>query len=229
MYDTHAHIITSVDDGVQNMDEALVILKGYEKDGIKGVCLTPHFAMLRGFYENKQFYETHFEQLKQAAQDEGVDIDLYLGSEIDEYDHLSDLVDKAHTLNNTNYVLIDFGMREARIDEIVYTLKMKGYNTVVAHPERYHYMSLGDWKRVKKEGGLLQVVAKHVLKGGGKKSQKMALTLLKEGMIDMIASDIHTIKHIHSMKKAYKFIAKKKNETFAKKLFVDNPRKILGL
>ncbi len=229
MFDTHTHIIPGVDDGVQNMDEALAILKGYEKDGVKGVCLTPHFAMLRGFYEEKTFYEKHFDLLKQAVKDEGIDIELYLGSEIDEYDEMDGLIKHAHTLNGTEYVLVDFGMREARIDEIVYTLNMKGYKTVIAHPERYHYMSLNDWKRVKKEGGILQVVAKHFLKGGGKKSQKMALTLLKENMVDLIASDIHAIKHIHTMKKAYKFIAKKKDEALARKLFIENPKRILGL
>ena len=229
MYDTHSHIIPGVDDGVQNMDEALAILKGYEKDGVKGVCLTPHFAMLRGFYEDKAYYEKHFETLKQAASDEGIGIDLYLGSEIDEYDNMEKNIENAHTYNGSSYVLVDFGMREARIDEIVYTLKMKGYNTVVAHAERYHYMTLNDWKRVKKEGAVIQVNARHFLKGGGKRSQKMALTLLKENMIDLIASDIHAIKHIHSMKKAYKFIAKKKSEALANKLFVENPKRILGL
>ena len=229
MYDTHTHIIPAVDDGVQNMDEALAILKGYEKDGVKGVCLTPHFAMLRGFYEDQAYYEEHFEALKEAVKSRGIDIDLYLGSEIDEYDHLEKIIENAHTLNGTKYVLIDFGMREARIDEIVYTLKMKGFKTVVAHAERYHYMTLKDWKRVKKEGGLLQANAKHFLKGGGKRSQKMAMTLLKEEMIDLVASDIHEIKNVHTMKKAYKMIAKKKDEAFANKLFVENPKRILGL
>jgi protein-tyrosine phosphatase len=229
MFDTHTHIIPGVDDGVQNMDEALAILKGYEKDGVKGVCLTPHFALLRGFYEDKGFYEEHFEKLKAAVREEGIDMALYLGSEIDEYDDLDGLISKAHTMNNTNHVLVDFGMREARIDEVVYTLKMKGYNTVVAHAERYHYMTLSDWKRVKKEGALLQVNARHLLKGGGKRSQKMAAILLKEGMVDLIASDIHAIKHIHTMKKAYRTVAKKKDKATAERLFVENPKRILGL
>lgn len=229
MFDTHTHIIPGVDDGVQNMDEALAILKGYEKDGIKGVCLTPHFAMLRGFYEDKAFYETKFDALKHAVKEEGLEIELYLGSEIDEYDNLEALIERAHTLNGTQYVLIDFGMRHANIDEIVYTLSMKGYKTVIAHPERYRYMSLKDWKHIKKQGALMQVSANHLNKGGGKKSQKMALALLKEDMIDLIASDLHAIKHIHSMKKAYKFVAKKKGELMAEKLFVQNPKRILGL
>lgn len=229
MIDTHSHLLPAVDDGVQNEEDALKVLKTYSDDGVKGVCLTPHYALLRGFHEEKAFYESRFESLKKAVKDAGIEIKLYLGSEIDEYDNLEGLIQKSHTLNGSNYVLIDFGMRKAEIEEIAYTLKMKGYHTVVAHPERYRYMDLSAWKRVRKEGALLQVSASHLIKEGSKRSQKVALEFLKEDMIDLVASDIHSPMDAHAMAKAYKFVKKKKDEATAERLFVTVPKKVLGI
>ncbi|MFW6299098.1 MAG: tyrosine-protein phosphatase [Bacillota bacterium] len=229
MIDTHSHLLPGVDDGVQNEEDALAILKAYSKDGVKGVCLTPHYALLRGFHEEKAYYETRFEALKKQVKAAGIEIDLYLGSEIDEYDNLEAIIEKSHTMNNTHYVLIDFGMRKAEIEEVVYTLKMKGYQTVVAHPERYRYMNIEAWKKVRNEGGLLQVSAAHLIKEGSKRSQKMAMELFKEDMIDLVASDIHHPDYAKSMVKAYKFVKKKKDKATADRLFDTTPKKVLGI
>lgn len=229
MIDTHSHVLPAVDDGVQNDQEALAILRKMSDDGIQAVCLTPHYAVLRGFHEDKAFYEEKFNALQALVQKEGIDIGLYLGSEIDEYDHMESLIEKSHTLNGTEYVLVDFGMRNAQIDEIVYTLNMKGYKTVIAHPERYAYMNLKEWKRVRKEGGLLQVSASHLIKEGSKRAQKLAQELLKEDMIDLVASDIHKEDKVHAMKKAYKHVKKKKDKATADRLFVQTPKRVLGL
>lgn len=229
MIDTHTHILPAVDDGVQNIDDALVMLKKLKDDGVEAVCLTPHYALLRGFHEDKAFYESLFETLTSRAKEAGIGIDLYLGSEIDEYDNLEGLIEKAHTLNGTRHVLIDFGMRKAQIDEIVYTLRVKGYETVVAHPERYRYMTLRDWRRVRREGGLLQVSASHLIKEGSKSSQKMACDLLKEDLIDLVASDIHSARYTHVMKKAYTHVKKRKDKKTADRLFIETPKKVLGI
>lgn len=229
MIDTHTHILPAVDDGVQNIDDALTMLKKLKETGVEAVCLTPHYALLRGFHEKKTFYEARFEALNTSVKEAGIGIELYLGSEIDEYDELEHLIEQAHTLNGTRHVLIDFGMRKTQIDEIVYTLKMKGYETVVAHPERYRYMTLGDWRKVRREGGLLQVSASHLIKEGSKSSQKMACDLLKEDLIDLVASDIHSLTHTHVMKKAYTHVKKKKDIKTADRLFVETPKKVLGI
>ena len=229
MIDTHAHILPAVDDGVQNMEDALDMLRKLKESGVEAVCLTPHYALLRGFHEDKGFYRERFDLLQSRTKAEEIGIDLYLGSEIDEYDGLENLIEKAHTLNGTRFVLIDFGMRKAQIDEIVYTLKVKGYETVVAHPERYRYMTLKDWRQVKREGGLLQVSASHLIKEGSKTSQKMAGDLLKAGLVDLVASDIHSIRHAHVMKKAYVHVKKKLDKKTADRLFIETPKKVLGL
>lgn len=229
MIDTHTHLLPAVDDGVQNEADALKVLKTYSDDGVKGVCLTPHYALLRGFHEDKSYYASRFETLKKAVKDAGIGIDLYLGSEIDEYDNLEALIEEAHTMNGSNYVLIDFGMRKAEIEEIVYTLKVKGYHTVVAHPERYRYMDISAWKKVRREGGLLQVSASHLIKEGSRRSQKVALEFLKEGMIDLVASDIHSPLESHAMGKAYAFVKKKKDIATAERLFFTTPKKVLGI
>ena len=229
MIDTHTHILPGVDDGIQSEEDALSLLKAYSENGVDAVCLTPHFAVLRGYSEDKHFYETRFNDLKNKVDKAGIPIDIYLGSEIDEYDQLDRIIEQTHTMNGSKYVLIDFGMRKAEIEEIVYTLRMKGYHTVVAHPERYRYMDLSAWKKVRKEGALLQVSASHLIKEGSKRSQKVASELLKEDMIDLVASDIHKLDDANVMTKAYKHVKKKKDGMTAKRLFVTTPKTVLGI
>ena len=43
MLDIHSHILPAVDDGAEDLDEALKILEMMQKDGITDVIATPHF------------------------------------------------------------------------------------------------------------------------------------------------------------------------------------------
>jgi tyrosine-protein phosphatase YwqE len=130
-------------------------------------------------------------------------------------------------MNHSSFVLIDFGMRKVDIEEILYELKIKGYKVIIAHPERYFYTSYEDLVRLKKQGAYFQVSAPHLIKEGSKEAQKKALRLLKEDLIDFIGSDSHGLSTVDAMEKAYKMVAKKKDEATAKKLFYDNAYKYL--
>jgi len=230
MFDIHTHLLPGVDDGVRDMNECLKIFQSYMEQGIKGVVLTPHYAPRRGYTETKAVYKEKFEQLKKALVKEGITTKIYLGNEIDEGNRLQELIQSAHSINQKGFVLIDFSARIADIEEIVYELSVYHYKVIVAHAERYDYMKIKDWKKVKKMGGIIQVNANKVIKNGNAKtSYKRAQKLLKEDLVDVIASDIHSISEVGVLKKAYDHVAKKKGMAYAQKLFVDNPKAIIGI
>lgn len=229
MIDIHTHILPNIDDGSKSLDDSIMLLRTCQEDGIKGLVLTSHLAPLRGFMPTKEALIKAYEQLVQRAQDENISIDLYLGAEIDEQDKMLNVIENSYTINNTPFVLIDFGMRRADISEVIYSLKIKGYKTIVAHPERYEYLDFQDLIKIKKEGGIFQVSALHLVKKGSKNAQKIAQKLLKLDMIDVVASDMHHKGHIHTMKDAYLYVEKKKGIDYARRLFIDNPSKIIGI
>ncbi len=132
-------------------------------------------------------------------------------------------------MNNTSFVLVDFGNGVFDIEEIVYELRLKNLGLIIAHIERYRYVSIEDIHAIKKMGGIIQVNAKHLLNKGSKPSQKRALKLLKEDLIDIVASDIHNHDDAMDFVKAYQFVKKKKDQATADKLFDANPKKVLGI
>ena len=120
-------------------------------------------------------------------------------------------------------------MREANITEVIYELRLKDYRVIIAHAERYAYVSLDDIRQFRKEGALIQVNAKHFLKQGSKEAQKLTMKLLKHDLIDIVASDMHQKENLMDLKKAYAFVIKKKNEETATRLFSTTPRRVLGI
>jgi protein-tyrosine phosphatase len=226
MIDVHTHIMPNVDDGAKSLEESLKLLNGLSQTGVTHVFLTPHVAKKRGYFETKETFTDHFNALCDAAK--AIPIKLLLGSEVDESDDLIDVLSTAHTMNESNFVLIDFGMRKCDIEDVVYECQIKGYKVIVAHPERYFYTSMDVLRRLKKQGAYFQVSAPHLIKLGHKDAQKKAKQLLNENLIDFIGSDIHRDGIVmNAMEKAYKVIEKKKGQAVADALCYLNAKKYL--
>ena len=43
MIDFHSHMLPDMDDGAQNVDEGLAMLRESRRQGVELVCATPHF------------------------------------------------------------------------------------------------------------------------------------------------------------------------------------------
>lgn len=225
MIDIHTHLLPGLDDGATDLEESLTMLKNMAASGITDLFLTSHVAPRRGFLNDKETLKNAYLAFKEHAKD--IPVNLYLGSEVDQEKDLDLLLEASPTMNETDFVMIDFGMRKVDIEEIVYELKIKGYKIIIAHPERYFYTSYEDLVRLKKQGVYFQVSAPHLVKEGSKDAQKKALRLLKEDLIDFIGSDTHHTGNEDVMARAYKLVQKKKDEATARKLFYENAKKHL--
>lgn len=85
--DHHSHILPSVDDGVETMDEALRILATYEALGIKELWLTPH--IMEDIPNSAEKLATRFDELKAAYSG---NIQLHLAAEYMIDNHLRKLL-----------------------------------------------------------------------------------------------------------------------------------------
>ncbi len=223
MIDIHTHILPQVDDGAKDIEESLTMLKNFEQCGITAVFATSHVAPNRGFNNTKATLINIFDTLQKRVQEAAINIKLYFGSEIDDHEKLEAIIASAPTMNNTNYVLLDFGMKKADIEDITYELKIRNIKTIVAHPERYTYLDIETIRRLKKQGVLFQVSAPHLIKHGRKASQKIAKQMLKEQLIDFVASDAHHANTMNNaMQKAYDVVKKKTSLEYAEKIFIKN-------
>lgn len=189
--DWHSHILPGVDDGIKTMDEALEVLRAYEKLGVRKVWLTPH--IMEDYPNSPADLRLRFEELKNVWTG-NVEINLAAENMLDslfeerlEADDLLPIGDSGnHLLVETSYYTPPYGM-----DEMLEKIRQKGYFTILAHPERYRYMDKADYRKYKDMGLLFQMNFASLVGGYGETAQKKAEWLLSEGMIDFTGSDIH--------------------------------------
>lgn len=187
MIDVHTHIIPNVDDGARDIETSLLMIKKEIECGVDTIVFTPHSYLHR--FIDKDMIIDKFNLLKGELVN--YDIKYYLGQEIYyEADTLEKLKNNKYlTINNTKYILIEFDYDITYDDlvDVIYSIRLLGYEPIIAHIERYN-ISIKDYYRLKKEfNPLLQVNCEFVLK-----HKLKALKMIKNKVIDYIASDCHS-------------------------------------
>jgi protein-tyrosine phosphatase len=214
MIDIHSHILPSVDDGAQTIDDAIVMAKAAVAEGITTIIATPHHR--NGTFENPK--ETIIERvsaLNEALQQNQISLTVLPGQEIrihgewlDHY-HQGELL----PLANTNYVLIELPSNHVPryTEQLLFDIQMQGMIPVIAHPERNaELIEHPDllYQFVKK-GALTQLTASSVAGHFGKKIKQFSLQMIEANLAHFIASDAHnTTNRTFHMREAYKTLAK---------------------
>ena len=187
--DHHCHILPGVDDGVKTLDDSLAILAAYEAAGIRTVWLTPHImedipnttSSLRQSLTTLQLAYKGSVSLRLAAEN-------MLDSLFEERLAARDLLpmDGRKLLVETSYFNppMDLG-------GILERIRLAGYYPMLAHPERYMYMDLKDYKNLKSKGVLFQLNLPSLNGSYGPEVQAKAFKLLSEGMYDISGTDLH--------------------------------------
>ena len=212
MIDIHTHILP-VDDGAKDFNDSLELINQELKEGIKTVVLTPHMNYL---YNDVDKIKEAYEILKAH----NLNINLLLGSEIRYYDNMVSDLNKGLllTINNTKYVLVEFSLKNKdNITDGIYELIVSGYKPIVAHIERYSYLTKEEIIEIKRMGALIQVNAKSFEK---KDYKKVLHFLLKNNYVDFVASDCHDVVYRNVDFNFAKEIVKKKYPNLYTKLFL---------
>ena len=196
MIDIHAHILPGVDDGSDSLETSIALLQEEIRNGVTTVVATPHYCPLRGFTCSVEELTEAHRLLCEEVQKRQLPITVLLGQEIysSDLDAVADKLDEGRllTLNGSRFVLLEFSMikQPDNLLELLYTLSVRGYQVIVAHPERYRWMNRAIAARMKEEGCLFQMnAASYYSFSMGYRCR--CRWLLHEGQIDMVAGDIH--------------------------------------
>lgn len=230
--DIHNHILFGVDDGPEELDEAVSLLRAEAEDGAEAIILTPHYR--HGMFDyDPELVEQNFITLREYARE--LNVRLFLGCE---YHVNSDMVDyihdgRVHTLADTDYVLAEFE-HEAQYSYVmkhINNLFACGYCPVIAHAERISCL-LREPDRCEEllnRGALIQINAAGVLGDEGREAQKMCKRLIKDGTVSVIASDTHdSDKRRNRMSECFEYVEDKFGRDYAYELFYAVPRRIIG-
>jgi len=230
MIDLHCHAIYDVDDGSKNIEQTIRMLKQAQDSGFDAICFTPHY-MEDGYKTSKNVLQRKLERIIDVCKYEDIKMDFYLGEEIFIFPSLPEKLDDLLTLNNSKYVLFELPLvEEAKfVDDVVYKLQSMGKVPILAHPERY-LKTYTDFKYIEnlaKRGVLLQVNLNSLVGHYGKEAQKIAMKLLKQDMVSLVASDAHTSAGYAKCKESLATLKKLVGEDKFMKLTSLNPNKVL--
>ena len=189
--DWHSHLLPGVDDGIRTMEESLATLEAFEREGVRKVWLTPHIMedvpntteRLRARFEDLKKEYTGGIELRLASENM---LDSLFEERLQSNDFLPIGEDGKHLLVETSYVNPPYGM-----EDMVSGVVSLGYVPVLAHPERYRYMTEDDYYLWKERGVLFQLNYMSLLGAYGETARRKAEWLLQEGMINLTGSDTH--------------------------------------
>lgn len=225
MIDIHTHILPYVDDGSSDLETSIKLIEYEINQGVTDLFVTPHYYRFRNYLSSYKENLKIFQNLLEEVNKRKLNISLYLGNEIywDE-SSLSKLANKTTIpLENSKHVLIEFSMfkDQGNIPDAINDLTASGYIPIIAHPERYPYITnTDDYRKMRMMGAKIQINASAILGDYGKKVKKYVLNLIKQGLVDFVASDIHDFR-IKGLAEAYHIIEKKFSKEIAQALFAN--------
>jgi protein-tyrosine phosphatase len=201
MIDLHCHILPGLDDGPRTLNEALSMCQAAVADGIKVIVAAPHFKPGTYSFNGPGLLEL-VEVFNRAVQMEELDLTILPGAEIAvSPEMVSHLQDGRHlTINNQGrYFLTEFSPWSIPPDWEAFLLSFLSSDMVpiIAHPERNawfirHPDALAS---AVSQGILVQVTAMSITGGFGTEVQDFSLQLLKENLVQVIASDGHSAEY----------------------------------
>jgi protein-tyrosine phosphatase len=200
MIDLHCHILPGVDDGPGERAESLALCRRAAADGCTAMVATPHLRHRRWWNDDRVALELALEDLRRELEGE---IELFSGGEIalhgESYEEMLESLPGGSLLPlaGSHYLLLELDWRGLGPDpaEVVYEMRLKGYHSIIAHPERVDWLmehpSLLD--DLEGEGALFQVTAASVTGELGRVPQRAAQQLFEAGRVHFVASDAHGV------------------------------------
>jgi tyrosine-protein phosphatase YwqE len=177
-------------------------VKGFIGLGYKKIITTPH--IMWDMYKNTpDILKEGHAALQGALAKENLSVELEVAAEYFLDDYFESLVDTDAPLLTLkeNLVLVEFSfVREpAELKSILFKLQIKGYQPVIAHPERYLYFGAQKqwYEQMKDIGCLFQLNLLSLSGFYGKTAQELAQYLIKLRYYNLIGSDLHSHRHLH--------------------------------
>ena len=196
--DMHSHLLPGIDDGVKDFEESLNVIKGMYALGYRKFITTPH--IMSDFYRNDPAeIRALCDELREKLNENNIDVEVTCAAEYYLDDHFEEqLKNNSLMYFGDKYVLVETSYLNPANNffEMLFNLRMGGYQPVLAHPERYVFM-YEDFERYK------DIFARDVLFAlnlgslvgyYSKESKRIADRLIKEKMVHFVGSDVHNMR-----------------------------------
>jgi tyrosine-protein phosphatase YwqE len=205
--DMHSHLLPGIDDGAQDMETTLQLIRGMKELGYRKLITTPH--IIWDMYRNTpEIINAKLDVVRQAVRQEGIDIELHAAAEYFLDEHVEELLKRKEPLLTIsgNKVLTEFSMAFPSMNtkDILFEMQMQGYQPIIAHPERYIYLQQNKefYTELKDIGCLFQLNLLALGGHYGRAVRDLAEYLLQSGFYDLVGTDLHHFHHLTDLQHA---------------------------
>lgn len=233
--DIHCHILPGIDDGAANGKMTVSMLRKAYAEGVRRIIVTPHYR--RGMFEPPmdKVYKRYLQVRKKASEIGAFGIEVYLGCEYHRHSDMAEVLESGRrpTMAGSRYVLTEFSSVDpySRVRGTLYELVTAGYIPIIAHAERYQafFENMENVADAIALGAMIQINADSLVGESGFKTKQFCKKLMKEDMVQFIASDAHNIKDRPSrLGQCAKYVERKWGRDRALRIFEENPSRIIG-
>lgn len=205
--DMHSHVLPGIDDGAQNVDESLFLIDKMMAAGIQKIIATPHIMI--DFYRNTpETINDALETLRAELIARGIDIEVQAAAEHYFDETFEKRIDDGKLMTmGDSYVLYEYPFisMPQNAFEVLQKLTRLGYKPILAHPERYNYMTIEEMANLRSWGGNIQLNTISLTGYYGKSVKQKAEAMVDAEIVDFISSDMHHPKHAAAFRDALNF------------------------
>ena len=201
--DIHCHVLPGIDDGSPDTETSLKLIKGLNSLGIERIIASPHVAAVE-FPNTPETLGKAYAELQTALKTNGIEIPVSHSAEYRIDEELPEIINSDKVLPYPDkYVLIENQWLQEpwNLEEVIFSLQIKGYQPIFAHPERFPYYHTNKKRLVELHEKIpFQLNLLSLAGYYGKHIQKFAEGLAEDGFCDFIGTDTHAQRHIDALR-----------------------------
>ncbi len=241
--DIHSHLLPGIDDGAPSYSVVMQMLQIAHERGTRVLAATPH--MFLPPYNNNDvaevgnvFSETVKELWRRSHLPEFEflqELSLHLGSENYLSPEFLEALERRRvlTLHGSRYLLLEFPsyLSFEMLISALERIAMAGFVPILAHVERYtpFLERPGRLAELVRRGCVAQLNGSSLLRSAGRSRRKKALSFLRQGLVQVIASDAHDSRlRTPDLGSVSEALSDKFSQSWIQAWMCDNPNRILN-
>lgn len=206
--DMHSHLIPGIDDGAKTIEDSILLIKELQALGFRKLITTPH--IMSDYYRNTpENILSGLAAVKEAIAAEGIAMELEAAAEYYIDDGFVRKLENEKLLTiGDNYLLFEISYINCpdNIHDIIFRMMVLGYKPIMAHPERYPfwYADFSQYQKFHDQGVLLQLNTNSLSGYYGIDAKRTAEKLIENGLVDLLGTDCHHMRHIEGLHRGLK-------------------------
>lgn len=204
--DMHSHLIPSIDDGSQNMEDSIEMIKALYDLGYKKLITTPHIYT-EYFKNTPEIIHEGLEKLRETVLQANIPVKVEAAAEYMYDDTLKNKFNDSGLLSFGNkYILIELSsfIIPVNLFQFLFDLKIEGYKPILAHPERYSYWhdNFENYITLKDREILFQINLPSLSGFYSPQVRRIAEKLIDNNMVEFVGTDIHNMEYFEQIDKS---------------------------